>query len=135
MTFSTLKRTGFKSHAAVEGVAKASVKLPKRMKSKQRAVTSSEKILWNRLTSEVGCIACRLDGRENHYVSIHHVDGRTKPDCHKKVLPVCGPHHQQDDTDPLERVAIHPNKANFELIYGSQERLMEMCADILGDRS
>lgn len=104
----------------------------KSLKSKQRAVTKTEKAYWDRLANEVGCIACRLDGRENHHVSIHHVHGRTSPDCHKKVLPVCGPHHQQDDTDPLDRVAIHPNKAEFELVYGTQERLMEMCADILG---
>lgn len=103
------------------------------MKSKQRTVSPSEKAFWSRLASEVGCIACRLDGRENHHVSIHHIDGRTKPDCHKKVLPVCGQHHQQDDSDPLERVAIHPNKAEFELMYGRQELLMELCREIMGD--
>lgn len=101
------------------------------MKSKQRAVTDSEKIYWDRLANEVGCIACRIDGRLNNHVSIHHVDGRTKHGCHFLVLPLCGPHHQQDDTDPLERVAVHPNKATFELLYGTQKRLMEICDEIL----
>jgi hypothetical protein len=103
------------------------------MKSKQRAVTVAEKLYWDRLAREVGCIACRIDGRLNHHVSIHHVDGRTKPGCHMLVLPLCGPHHQQDDTDALERVAVHPNKATFELLYGTQDRLMEMCREILGE--
>lgn len=107
-------------------------KVPKRMKSSQRSVTAKEKTYWNRLSTEVGCIACRIDGRLNHYVSIHHVDGRTKPGCHMLVLPLCAQHHQQDDSDVLERVAVHPNKATFEMLYGPQERLMEMCREILG---
>ena len=124
-----MKRSQFRTKPYA---ARLTVKLPKRMKSKQRAVTHAEQAYWSRLAGEIGCIACRLDGRENPFVSIHHTDGRTKPGCHMRVLPVCAPHHQQDDTDPLDRVAIHPNKAEFELIYGTQERLMEICHEILG---
>lgn len=101
------------------------------MRSKQRAVTAEEKLLWNRLANEIGCVACMLDGQRNTHVSIHHVDGRTKPGCHKKVLPLCAPHHQQDDTDAAGRVAVHPNKARFEARYGTQEHLMEVCAYLL----
>lgn len=101
------------------------------MRTSQRSVTTIEKSYWSRLASDVGCIACRLDGRSNHYVSIHHVDGRTKPGCHMLVLTLCAEHHQQDDTDVLKRVAVHPNKGRFESIYGCQELLIELCRNIL----
>ena len=51
--------------------------------------TRAEKYYWGRLVSEVGCVACRIDGRINHYVSIHHVNGRVKPGAHMQVLPLC----------------------------------------------
>jgi hypothetical protein len=72
------------------------------------------------------------DGHYNPHVSIHHVEGRTKPGCHLLVLPLCASHHQQDDTDPAGRIAVHPNKAHFEARYGSQEELMLQCAQLLG---
>jgi hypothetical protein len=80
----------------------------------------------------LGCIACLKDGRLNPWVSIHHIDGRTKPEAHWKVLPLCGPHHQQDDTDPLKRVAVHPYKARFEREYGSQLDLLEEAKLMIG---
>jgi hypothetical protein len=100
------------------------------LKTKQLAVTAEEKALWSRLAA-LGCIACMKDGVFNTYVSIHHVDGRTKPGCHKLVLPLCAPHHQQDDTDPVGRIAVHPNKARFERRYGSQVELIAQCVRLL----
>ena len=91
--------------------------------------TRAEKYYWGRLVSEVGCVACRIDGRINHYVSIHHVNGRVKPGAHMQVLPLCGAHHQTGG----EGVAIHHNKARFERNYGSQISLMEMCDRILNN--
>lgn len=102
----------------------------KAMKSKQRAVTAAEKAYWDRLAS-LGCIACMIDHVHQPLVSIHHVEGRTKPGCHMLVLPLCGPHHQQDDTDPRGRIAVHPNKARFEARYGTQAELMARCAALL----
>lgn len=98
---------------------------------KGRTPTAEENRLHDRLAREVGCIACRLDGRINMHVSIHHIDGRTKPDAHKLVLPLCGPHHQQDDTDPAGRIAVHPWKKRFETKYGTQRELLAMCMKIL----
>mgnify|MGYP001578074051 CR=1 FL=1 len=103
--------------------------VPKRMKSKQLAVTAQEKELWSRLASEVGCVACMLDGRFNDHVSIHHVDGRTKPDCHKNVLPLCAPHHQDDGSGAI---SVHPWKARFEKRYGVQDNLVDLCRKLLG---
>jgi hypothetical protein len=127
-----MTRSGFKP--AVFGAVRATGKpRAKSLKSKQRAVTDQEKALWDRLAG-LGCIACMLDGQFNPHVSIHHVDGRTKPDCHKKVLPLCAPHHQQDDTDPAGRVAVHPNKARFEKEYGTEYELLEYTKELLKGR-
>jgi len=93
--------------------------------------TKAEKAYWNELCSTVGCVACLIDSNFNGWCSIHHTDGRTKPGCHKKVLPLCGPHHQQDDTDPYKRIAVHPNKARFEAKYGRQADLIAFCDEIL----
>lgn len=99
---------------------------------KGRSVNAEEKLLWDRLANEVGCIACRLDGRRNHHVSIHHINGRTKPGAHRMVLPLCAGHHQ-DGTGAPGLVAVHPWKARFERIYGSQYALLATCMKILND--
>ncbi len=97
------------------------------LKTKQLAVTAGEKKLWDQL-AQLGCVACMKDGHFNPHVSIHHVDGRTKPGCHQRVLPLCGPHHQDDGSGAI---AIHPWKARFEARYGSQAVLMAYCAALL----
>lgn len=100
------------------------------MKTKQRAVTAEEKAFWDRLAA-LGCIACMKDGVYQPIVSIHHVDGRTKPDCHKHVLPLCAGHHQDGTGENKSLVAVHPWKARFEKMYGTQQELMAMCAELL----
>lgn len=97
---------------------------------KGRIPTVAEKHLHDRLAQEVGCIACRLDGRINKHVSIHHIDGRTKPDAHKLVLPLCAGHHQ-DGTGAPDLIAVHPWKKRFETKYGTQRELLDMCMKIL----
>lgn len=126
-----LKRTPFKSsakHGAVRATSKPRVKT---LRSKQLPVTAEEKALWDRLATEVGCVACMIDGNFNPHVSIHHIDGRTKPGCHKLILPLCGEHHQHRDDDPAGRVGVHPHKARFEKLYGSQLELLALCMTIL----
>jgi hypothetical protein len=110
-------------------VAELSVKCSPRlrtMKSKERAVTKEEKRLWSRMVAAVGCIACYMDGHAGDYVSIHHIDGRTKPECHKKVLPLCAGHHQKGTGNDKELIAVHPDKARFEARYGAQLILLQL---------
>jgi len=95
-----------------------------------RTPTKAEKEYWSKLVSKIGCVACWIDGRYNNYVSIHHIDGRTKKGCHLNVLPLCERHHQ---TGGEEAPAIHPYKARFEAKYGKQEELKAMCDAILGE--
>jgi hypothetical protein len=95
----------------------------------QRQPTKAEKGYWDALIRFVGCVACRVERRPGLPCLIHHVDGRTKPGCHRKVLPLCAPHHQDDGT----KISVHPWKKRFELQYGTQEELMALCDHILRD--
>jgi hypothetical protein len=92
--------------------------------------TKADRELWDALAS-LGCAACRKDGRFNPHVSIHHIDGRTKPGAHRKVLALCSSHHQHDDTDPAGRIGVHPYKARFEATYGRQVDLLDDCLQLL----
>lgn len=110
--------------------AAASSKAARGMKSKRRAVSAAEKLMWDRL-AQLGCIACMKDGRYNPHVSIHHVDGRTKPGCHQLVLALCAGHHQDGTGADQSLIAVHPYKARFEARYGSQAELMAMSQQLL----
>jgi hypothetical protein len=79
----------------------------------------------------LGCVACAKDGIVNPWVSLHHIDGRTKPGAHLQVLPLCAPHHQQDDTDPLYRPSVHGRKATFTALYGTELELLAECQETL----
>lgn len=96
---------------------------------KGKAPTKAEKHFHDRIAS-IGCIACLKDGDANPVVSIHHIDGRTKPGAHMKVLPLCGPHHQ---TGGEWAPAIHPWKARFEAKYGTQAELLAECINLIGE--
>lgn len=129
-----MKRSGFTSSPVVitDGDDEVEIKHPKRLKSRQRAVTVLEKVYWSALASQVGCIACRVAGLPFcDHVSIHHIDGRTKPGCHQLVLPLCAGHHQQGTGNDPTLVAVHPDKARFERIHGTQMALKALCDNIL----
>ena len=96
---------------------------------KGKTPTKAEKLFHDRI-AQIGCIACRKDGRFNPVVSIHHIDGRTKKGAHMKVLPLCAGHHQQG-TGATGVIAVHPYKAQFEGIYGKQIDLLELCKNII----
>lgn len=96
---------------------------------KGRNPSAIEKRYHDNLCQLIGCIACRAEGNFNTHVAVHHVDGRTKPMAHKLVLPLCGPHHQDQGIAGV--VAVHPYKARFEAQYGKQEALIGQCAEIM----
>jgi hypothetical protein len=91
----------------------------------------AEKQYHDNLCRIVGCIACWLDNHPNFHVSVHHCEGRTKPGCHQKVLPLCAGHHQDGTGEDKTMIAIHPWKHRFEERYGTQEVLMEKCNMLL----
>jgi hypothetical protein len=141
--------SGFKTPAAGAGLlrvaaiqAKAAfprnreskpAKLPKPMKSrgmKGRSPTAEEVRFMDKMGA-LPCIACLKDGWTNHAISLHHIDGRTKPGAHFLTLPLCEKHHQHDDTDPVGRIGVHPYKARFEARYGTQRELLAECIAML----
>lgn len=98
---------------------------------KGRSTTRIQNHYHDLLADVVGCIACRKDGGFTDYVSIHHIDGRTKPHAHWTVLPLCGPHHQ--DMGIHGFIAVHPWKARFEKKYGRQMDLLRECVVMLDE--
>lgn len=135
-----MKRSGF---AKKEGTPKWSSFTPKlestkdkpRKKMKSKGMpgnppTVLQKAFHDEL-AELGCIACRIFGRNNPKVSIHHIDGRTKPDAHWLVLPLCAGHHQDGTGDDKTMIAVHPWKKRFEERYGTQLELLELCRQLI----
>lgn len=121
---STLKRS---TPLRVRGVIARRSQPIKSKGMKGSSVSTAQKAFHDQLASRIGCVACRMDGIFNDYVSIHHIDGRTKPDAHWLVLPLCGPHHQDDGT----AIAVHPWKTRFEERYGTQFSLLVWCIEQL----
>jgi len=108
-------------------------KLAKPMKSrgmKGRPPTAEEARFMDKM-GKLPCIACLKDGWTNRTISLHHIDGRTKPGAHFLVLPLCGPHHQQDDTDPRGRISLHGRKATFQARYGTERELLAECISMI----
>lgn len=95
---------------------------------KGRAVTAVQKRFHDLLVRHIGCVACRAHGVFNDHASIHHIDGRTKPGAHWLVLPLCGPHHQDDGRGAI---AIHPWKGQFVAQYGRERDLLRECVELL----
>ena len=122
-----LKSAGFRRAERKE--ANAVVKLRKAMSSrgmKGRAPTADEARFMDAIAG-LGCVACRKDGWHNPDVSVHHIDGRTKPGAHLLVLPLCAGHHQDGTGPNTTLIAVHPYKARFEARYGTQRELLAEC--------
>lgn len=102
---------------------------------KGRNPTRSEKYYHTALVENIGCAVCYFHhGEYNDYVSIHHIDGRTKPDAHKNVIPLCGPHHQERSGDFKKGIfAVHPHRARFKKEYGSELELKRKCDELLNE--
>ena len=94
---------------------------------KGKPPNKEEKSFHDDLCRYVGCIACRIDGVFNDYVSIHHIDGRTKKGSHMLVLPLCAGHHQAGTGNNPDMIAVHPDKWRFQERYGTQLELLQMC--------
>ena len=99
---------------------------------KGRTPSRLEKQWHDLLAQNIGCSACFKDnGVRNTWVSIHHIDGRTKPDAHWLALAPCAGHHQKGYGVP-GLLAIHGDKRAFEHHYGTEmELLAEAASDLL----
>jgi hypothetical protein len=98
---------------------------------KGRTPSAEEKRFHSLLCQHVGCIPCRIDQKaldlapqQSDWVSVHHIDGRTKPHAHWYVIPLCAGHHQQGYGVDKTMQSVHGNKYRFEQKYGAQMDLL-----------
>jgi len=140
---------GFKTPAAGAGLLRVAAvqikaracepkmpKMPKPMASrgmKGRPPTADEARFMSAI-ADLGCVACRHDGWSNPDVSVHHIDGRTKPGAHLLVLPLCAGHHQDGTGTNPTLIAVHPYKARFEGRYGTQLALLAECVAMIKEQ-
>lgn len=100
---------------------------------KGRTPTAAERVVMDAL-GKLPCIACLQHGKESPLISLHHIDGRTKPGAHLLQIPLCVYHHQHAAPDnvraefpwlvPIHADGIIGGKAEFTRYNGSEKLLM-----------
>ena len=120
-------------------------KLTRSTKSKGlagRNATVIEKRLANKI-GDIGCICClnkswyttQMQEQEGtKFISLHHIDGRTKPWAHAKVLPLCAYHHDVPAPSyaPSELTPIHRgNKKEWVEFNGTEEALLKQVYEMI----
>ena len=134
------KGSGFKS---------ISSKPAKPMKTKGMAgrTRTSEEVVLHDSMAALGCICCINKGLIQPFsgtpVSIHHIDGRTKEDAHKKALPLCSWHHDVPIPQNNPDFALYPfifpihakgrvgGRVAWETENGKQEALLEQVMNLI----
>jgi hypothetical protein len=74
--------------------------------------------------AQLGCIICLLYlSIKDSPSEIHHVDGKTKPGAHFKIIPLCDKHHRNKGKGYVSRAN---GKIPFEEAYMPEEDLIEL---------
>ena len=119
-------------------------KLTKSKGLKGRNPTALEKKLGNKI-GDIGCICClnkkwytsdMAEQESTKFISLHHVDGRTKEWAHAKVLPLCAYHHDTPapKSAPKELTPIHRgNKKKWIELNGTEDELLKQVYEIIGE--
>lgn len=95
-----------------------------------RTPTADERRHMNRVVS-LGCIACWISEGIYSPAEIHHLEGKTKPGAHFKIIGLCHLHHREGGN--TERyVSYHPWKNEFHKRYGSAAKLLAKVDQMLG---
>lgn len=94
-----------RAKAATPGSAKPAPRSSSSRGLKGRSLTAEEK-RYQEAIAKLPCAACALHGVHSPVIVLHHIDGRTAPDAHKKVLPLCNWHHQY--AAPIEMRRLYP---------------------------
>lgn len=99
-----------------------------------RALTKADKARATKLR-DLGCIVCLLGGEGPTPPAIHHIDGQTKPGCHKLTIPLCPNHHQiKDNFYPPRWASRHGDgRAEFERWYGSEQHLLKETNEFINE--
>lgn len=101
--------------------------------NKGRTPTAAERRIMDKLGA-LPCIACLIHGKVSPLISLHHIDGRTAPDAHAHVLPLCNFHHQHAAPADIREqypwlLPVHADgnvggPAEFEKANGTQLNLL-----------
>jgi hypothetical protein len=99
--------------------------------------------------SELGCICCIKKGLiqpfSGAWSTNHHMDGRTKPDCHKRCLPLCEWHHDKPiekdhpyftlrpDIFPIHAKGSIGGRVPWEKENGAQDELLVEVLTLIGE--
>lgn len=90
--------------------------------------TKKEKEYWNKLCSDIGCIACLTHlHKTNIHCLPHHISGRSKKGCHMNVIPLCPWHHDRDQKEGIHFMS----RRAWEAKYGKQTDLKDYCDKLL----
>ena len=130
-----------------KNVISIDVKKTKAIKSKGlkgRNPSALEKILANKI-GDIGCICClnkkwytsdMAEQESTKFVSLHHIEGRTKEWAHAKVLPLCAHHHDTPAPShaPEELTPIHRgNKKEWIELNGTEEELLKQVYEMIDE--
>lgn len=105
----------------------------------------NEKALHDKIAA-IGCIACINAGLasvgDGSHVSIHHCNGRVKPEAHEEVLSLCQWHHDTPmekkqqalnaNVFPIHAKGIEGGKGLWEKENGTQEKLIVQLWRVVG---
>lgn len=130
------------SNKSVISVDIKKIKITKSKGLKGRAPNALEKLLGNKI-GDIGCICClnkkwytsdMAEQESTKFISLHHVEGRTKEWAHAKVLPLCAYHHDTPAPShaPEELTPIHRgNKKEWVAFNGTEEELLKQVYEII----
>ena len=85
---------------------------------------TSEESAYHDALRELGCIACRIDGRGGAPAEIHHQRtgaGAGQKSPHLKAIPLCAAHHRGTRHPIVPSIHLAPNKFISE--YGTEAEL------------
>ncbi len=99
-----------------------------------RTPTADERRVMDAI-GQLPCICCEMMGRYNPVISLHHTKGRTAPECHKYVLPLCAGHHdtpvppevlqQYPDMIPRHAKGSLGGPGAWRRLFGTEEALVQ----------
>ncbi len=82
---------------------------------------------------DLGCIVCLIDLKILTPCGIHHMSGQVKDGCHQLTLGLCGNHHQMKSNFGYWVSRHGDGKADFEKAYGTEQELLELTNELIGE--
>lgn len=94
---------------------------------RSRHKTKADKA-WLDAITQLGCIVCWQEFQVYTPAMPHHLEGVTKPGCHKLTIPLCDGHHQNGGYG----VAFHATgRKTWEAKFGTERELLQLTRSIL----